>query len=163
VIVPFACVSLVCAGYEGGFRKGAEESMRLMRDNRAMLCTVLEVFLVDPLYKWALSPAKVQQLRPGHDDDDAEVELLPAEEARRGDSAGSTAGAGAPAAGGVAPVGGVGLNSGAARAMFSVRQRLAGIMQKDILSVEGQVNALVHEATDVQKWNKMFVGWSAYV
>lgn len=36
-------------GVEGTFRKGAEESMRVLRDNREMLLTVLEVFFVDPL------------------------------------------------------------------------------------------------------------------
>jgi len=36
-------------GVEGTFRKGAEESMRVLRDNREMLLTVLEVFFGDPL------------------------------------------------------------------------------------------------------------------
>jgi len=38
-------------GVEGTFRRGAEESLRVLRENRHMLLTVLEVFLVDPLYK----------------------------------------------------------------------------------------------------------------
>ena len=43
----FSLVSVT--GVEGTFRKGAEESMRVLRDNREMLLTVLEVFFVDPL------------------------------------------------------------------------------------------------------------------
>ena len=44
-------------GVEGTFRKGAEESMRVLRDNREMLLTVLEVFFVDPLARVSYSSA----------------------------------------------------------------------------------------------------------
>lgn len=55
-IVPFRLTrdmvdAMGVTGYEGGFRTAAEETMRVMRDNREMMLTVLEVFLVDPLYK----------------------------------------------------------------------------------------------------------------
>ena len=36
-------------GVEGTFRKGAEESMRVLRDNGEMLLTVLQLFFGDPL------------------------------------------------------------------------------------------------------------------
>lgn len=55
------------------------------------------------------------------------------------------------------------VNSGASRAMFNVKQRLAGAQHKEQLSVEGQVNALIHEATDMERLAKMYYGWSAFV
>lgn len=36
---------------QGSFRRSCEETMRVLRLNSEMLLTVLEVFLVDPLYK----------------------------------------------------------------------------------------------------------------
>ena len=81
------------------------------------------------------------------------------------DRAGGASGAAAaPAAGADAPpAADDSVNSGAARAMFNVKQRLAGVAYKDTLSVEGQVNALIHEATDMEKLAKMYYGWSAFV
>lgn len=51
-----------------------------------------------------------------------------------------------------------GVNSGAARAMFNVRQRLAGVANKDSLSVEGQINSLINEVTDMERLSKMYYG-----
>ena len=81
------------------------------------------------------------------------------ESAQRAAAAATSDGAADGAVGG----GAASVNSGAARAMFNVKQRLAGVAHKDTLSVEGQVNALIHEATDMDKLAKMYYGWSAFV
>ncbi|GMH04678.1 hypothetical protein Nepgr_006518 [Nepenthes gracilis] len=45
-------------GVEGVFRRCCEETLTVMRTNKEALLTIVEVFIYDPLYKWALSPLK---------------------------------------------------------------------------------------------------------
>uniref|UniRef100_A0A2C9VS06 Serine/threonine-protein kinase ATM n=1 Tax=Manihot esculenta TaxID=3983 RepID=A0A2C9VS06_MANES len=49
------------AGVEGVFRRCCEETLAVMRTNKEALLTIVEVFIHDPLYKWALSPLKALQ------------------------------------------------------------------------------------------------------
>lgn len=46
------------SGVEGVFRRCCEETLRVLRNHRESLITILEVFLHDPLYRWALSPVE---------------------------------------------------------------------------------------------------------
>ncbi|KAL0440916.1 UNVERIFIED_CONTAM: Serine/threonine-protein kinase ATM [Sesamum radiatum] len=48
-------------GVEGVFRRCCEETLSVMRTNKEALLTIIEVFIHDPLYKWALSPLKAMQ------------------------------------------------------------------------------------------------------
>ncbi|CAA2954520.1 Serine threonine- kinase ATM [Olea europaea subsp. europaea] len=48
-------------GVEGVFRRCSEETLSVMRTNKEALLTIVEVFIHDPLYKWALSPLKAMQ------------------------------------------------------------------------------------------------------
>ncbi|PON35174.1 Phosphatidylinositol 3-kinase, Vps34 type, partial [Parasponia andersonii] len=48
-------------GVEGVFRRCCEETLSVMRTNKEALLTIVEVFIHDPLYKWALSPLKALQ------------------------------------------------------------------------------------------------------
>jgi ataxia telangiectasia mutated family protein len=41
-------------GVEGIFRRCCEETMKVLRANHASLITIVEVFIHDPLYRWAL-------------------------------------------------------------------------------------------------------------
>jgi hypothetical protein len=50
----------VC-GVHGVFRRCCEETLAVMRANKESLLTIVEVFIHDPLYKWALSPLKALQ------------------------------------------------------------------------------------------------------
>jgi len=43
----------------GVFRKSCELSLKLLRDNREMLCNVLETFVHDPLLEWVQKKDKV--------------------------------------------------------------------------------------------------------
>ena len=68
-IVPFRLTRDLVDGFgltgvEGVFRRCCEGTLRVLRTNKEMLLTVLEVFLHDPLYNWALSADKMEQLRP---------------------------------------------------------------------------------------------------
>ena len=46
------------SGVEGVFRQCCEHSLRVLRDNRAAVQTVLEVLLHDPLYNWSVGPGR---------------------------------------------------------------------------------------------------------
>nr|CAB3472554.1 unnamed protein product [Digitaria exilis] len=48
-------------GVEGVFRRCCEKTLSVMRANKEALLTIIEVFIHDPLYKWALSPLKALQ------------------------------------------------------------------------------------------------------
>eukprot|EP00472_Partenskyella_glossopodia_P011822 CAMPEP_0197537620 /NCGR_PEP_ID=MMETSP1318-20131121/57423_1 /TAXON_ID=552666 /ORGANISM="Partenskyella glossopodia, Strain RCC365" /LENGTH=353 /DNA_ID=CAMNT_0043095827 /DNA_START=274 /DNA_END=1335 /DNA_ORIENTATION=- len=147
-IVPFRLTrdivdGMGITGVEGVFRRCCEETMRVLRDNKEMLLTVLEVFLHDPLYKWALSPEKMHKLRPKEvisslpsefDHRPSDLEIKHSKE-----------------------------NSDAQRAIFSVKQKLQGIEFGRTLGVEGQIKTLINEARDPNNLHKMFVGWAAWV
>jgi ataxia telangiectasia mutated family protein len=133
----------------------------------------LEVFLHDPLYKWALSTEKLQKLRredratsnsgaasgPAgdniHVDDDAAAAAAVAaagDESKNRTTA--TVGGGR---------GGGGGNVGAQRAMFHVKQKLRGEERNAALSVEGQVRSLVIDAMDMDNLAMMYYGWAPWV
>jgi phosphatidylinositol kinase/protein kinase (PI-3 family) len=50
-------------GCEGVFRRCCEETMQVLRASHEFLLTIMEVFIHDPLFKWALSPVKALQLQ----------------------------------------------------------------------------------------------------
>ena len=41
-------------------RRSCEETLRVLRAHKESLLTIVEVFIHDPLYKWALTPADAQ-------------------------------------------------------------------------------------------------------
>ncbi|KAG2293115.1 hypothetical protein Bca52824_039784 [Brassica carinata] len=57
-------------GVEGVFRRCCEETLSVMRTNKEALLTIVEVFIHDPLYKWALSPLKALQRQKETEDYD---------------------------------------------------------------------------------------------
>ena len=48
---------------EGVFRRCAEQTLRVLRDNSEIILTVLEVFKYDPLYTWTINPIKKLRLQ----------------------------------------------------------------------------------------------------
>ncbi|KAK9825683.1 hypothetical protein WJX81_003257 [Elliptochloris bilobata] len=134
------------AGVEGVMRRSCEETLRVLRAAKESLATIVEVFIHDPLYKWALSPAAAQ-LRQG----------------------GSQPGAGdaAPAATalGEGESGGDLVNADAERALLRVKHKLEGLDsgEGEARSVEGQVQQLLQEAADPDRLCRMYVGWAAWL
>lgn len=125
-------------GVEGVFRKCCEETLSVMRMNKEALLTIVEVFIHDPLYKWALSPLKALQRQK-----EAEYELGTTlegsdEEEYEG-------------------------NKDAARALMRVKQKLDGYEEGEMRSVHGQVQQLIHDATDPDRLCHMFPGWGAWL
>ena len=91
-------------GVEGPLRRCMEATVGVLRANRDPMLTVIEVFVHDPLYKWALSPSRArrwQQREEQPDAADAEEAAAVAPEALQG-------------------------TADAARAILRVRQKLEG-------------------------------------
>ncbi|KAL3529546.1 hypothetical protein ACH5RR_008868 [Cinchona calisaya] len=124
-------------GVEGVFRRCCEETLSVMRTNKEALLTIVEVFIHDPLYKWALSPLKALQ-RQKETDDDLETSLEGSEEEYEG-------------------------NKDAARALLRVKQKLDGYEEGEMRSVHGQVQQLIQDAIDPDRMCQMFPGWGAWM
>ncbi|XP_047501891.1 serine/threonine-protein kinase ATR-like [Penaeus chinensis] len=113
-------------GYEGIFRKTCEVTMRVMRDERDALMSILRPFIHDPLVEWS-----------------------------RGDKSAKNTGE---------------INNEKAQMHVSnIEHRLSGQIRTKgrglnlPLSVEGQVNSLIEEATSVDNLCQMYIGWAAYM
>ncbi|XP_023765032.1 serine/threonine-protein kinase ATM isoform X1 [Lactuca sativa] len=124
-------------GVEGVFRRCCEENLSVMRTNKEALLTIIEVFIHDPLYKWALSPLKALE-RQKETDDDLEASLEESEEGYEG-------------------------NKDAARALLRVKQKLDGYEEGEMRSVHGQVQQLIQDAIDPDRLCQMFPGWASWL
>lgn len=124
-------------GVDGVFRRCCEETLSVMRTNKEALLTIVEVFIHDPLYKWALSPLKALQ-RQKDSNDDLETSLESLQEESEG-------------------------NKDAARALMRVKQKLDGYEEGEMRSVHGQVQQLIQDAIDPERLCQMFPGWGAWM
>ncbi|KAL6011510.1 hypothetical protein ACLOJK_001958 [Asimina triloba] len=124
-------------GVEGVFRRCCEETLSVMRTNKEALLTIIEVFIHDPLYKWALSPLKALQ-RQKETDDDIESSLEDSQDVCEG-------------------------NKDAARALMRVKQKLDGYEEGEMRSIQGQVQQLIQDAIDAERLCQMFPGWGAWM
>ncbi|XP_038683516.1 serine/threonine-protein kinase ATM isoform X2 [Tripterygium wilfordii] len=124
-------------GVEGIFRRCCEETLSVMRTNKEALLTIIEVFIHDPLYKWALSPLKALQ-RQKEREDDLETLLEDSQEEYEG-------------------------NMDAARALMRVKQKLDGYEEGEMRSVHGQVQQLIQDAIDSERLCQMFPGWGSWM
>ncbi|KAJ8771786.1 hypothetical protein K2173_026963 [Erythroxylum novogranatense] len=124
-------------GVEGVFRRCCEETLSVMRTNKEALLTIVEVFIHDPLYKWALSPLKALQ-RQKETDDDMDASLEDTQDGYEG-------------------------NKDATRALMRVKQKLDGYEGGELRSVHGQVQQLVQDAVDPERLCQMFPGWGAWL
>ncbi|KAL1153771.1 hypothetical protein V6Z11_A09G199000 [Gossypium hirsutum] len=123
------------AGVEGVFRKCCEETLSVMRTNKEALMTIIEVFIHDPLYKWALSPLKALQ-RQKETDYDLDTSIEGSQDDYEG-------------------------NKDAARALLRVKQKLDGYEEGEMRSVHGQ--QLIQDAIDPERLCQMFPGWGAWM
>uniref|UniRef100_A0A0D9UVU7 Serine/threonine-protein kinase ATM n=1 Tax=Leersia perrieri TaxID=77586 RepID=A0A0D9UVU7_9ORYZ len=123
-------------GVEGVFRRCCEKTLSVMRANKEALVTIVEVFVHDPLYKWALSPLKALQRQKEADVMDSCLDE--SQEAYEG-------------------------NKDAARAILRVKQKLDGYEDGEMRSVQGQVQQLIQDAVDADRLCQMFPGWGAWL
>ncbi|KAI5963104.1 TEL1 [Candida pseudojiufengensis] len=60
-------------GVEGVFKKSSEHTLRVLRENKDHIISILDVLRWDPLYSWSLSPLRKKRLQ----EDEAGIELQP--------------------------------------------------------------------------------------
>ncbi|VAH09131.1 unnamed protein product [Triticum turgidum subsp. durum] len=123
-------------GTEGVFKRCCEKTLSVMRENKEALLTIIEVFIHDPLYKWALSPLKALQRQKETEYNDSCLD--DSQEAYEG-------------------------NKDAARAILRVKQKLDGYEDGEMRSVEGQVQQLIQDAVDTDRLCQMFPGWAPWL
>jgi len=131
----------VC-GLEGVMRRCCQETLRVLRLNRDSLMTVIEVFVHDPLYAWALSPIQAlrKQAQEGRSDQEPR-----------------------PPRGGGSDLGALGETADAQRVLQRVRRKLEGNEKGQILEVQGQVQHLFREAQSKDNLCQMYCGWGPWV
>eukprot|EP00918_Siedleckia_nematoides_P048113 GHVU01105373.1.p1 GENE.GHVU01105373.1~~GHVU01105373.1.p1 ORF type:complete len:1280 (+),score=283.51 GHVU01105373.1:560-3841(+) len=147
---------LGCLGTEGPFRAQCEAVMQVLRDEAALVLSILQVLVLDPLYNWSLDRGNGRQRDPGN-------------AWRQPRTVPMGVGAGAhnnnnnnPNQDGAAG----GENLHARRALLSVRQKLRGLDDSASLTpmpVPAQVHTLLTEATDRERLSSMFCGWAAWL
>ncbi|TDH68610.1 hypothetical protein CCR75_000959 [Bremia lactucae] len=138
-------------GYEGVFRRVSEVTMELLRENKATLRSVLESFIHDPLVEWG----------------------------RRGKAIQSSSSSGKSAA----ELSSERSKQETRRVLKTIDDRLRGIYnlsnalrprvlpshrnspETDTLplSVQGQVDKLIHEATSHENLAQMYIGWMPFL
>jgi len=51
------------SGIEGIMRRSCEVTMAMLRDQRQIIITLLQVLLYDPLFTWAITPEKACKMQ----------------------------------------------------------------------------------------------------
>ena len=77
-------------GRDGVFKRCCETTMNVLRTNHASLLTILEVFIHDPLYKWALSPLQALRLQRDENEVESNLEEVNLDNNNPGSSTGNT-------------------------------------------------------------------------
>uniref|UniRef100_A0A8C5DKK5 non-specific serine/threonine protein kinase n=1 Tax=Gouania willdenowi TaxID=441366 RepID=A0A8C5DKK5_GOUWI len=140
-------------GVEGVFRRCCEKTMEVMRNSQEALVTIVEVLLYDPLFDWTMNPLKAFYLQQ---DEQQELNAtlsstLGGEEADpfiRSFSFCSDSQS---------------FNKVAERVLLRLQEKLKGMEQGRVLSVEGQANLLIQQAMDPRNLSRLFPGWQAWV
>ncbi|KAI8326465.1 hypothetical protein GQ54DRAFT_252851 [Martensiomyces pterosporus] len=141
-------------GRDGTFRHFCEVALRAMRENARVVITILNVLKVDPLYMWSLIPLRLDKI-------DRSASLYIDGLGEGGSRAGAPPGGDSSRQGmlldGATAAAAAEENKEAERSILHVGQRLGAS-----ISVEGQVNELIQQATDRRYLSRMFEGWCAW-
>mmetsp|Transcript_3784 Transcript_3784/g.7342 ORF Transcript_3784/g.7342 Transcript_3784/m.7342 type:complete len:356 (+) Transcript_3784:832-1899(+) len=143
-------------GVEGAMRRCCEKTIQVLRANKEVLLTIIEVFIHDPLYKWALTAARALQ-RQADDQEEGPTTSLRGQ-AKSGSVRGAAQTQRSTEAGN-APQ----RNADAERVLTRIRQKLDGFEGGEMLSVQGQVQKLLQDAQDPDKLCRLFAGWAPWV
>jgi ataxia telangiectasia mutated family protein len=146
------------SGVEGTMRRCSEEVMEVLRANKEQLLTIVEVFIHDPLYRWALSPVKAL-FRQRENVENENAENNEGEDFKYQSIMANGFELSAPMASSQMVE-----NADAERAVLKVREKLEGMehgMEKT--SIEGQVQQLLREAQDVNNLSVMYCGWGPFL
>lgn len=142
------------AGVEGVFRRCSEVTLSVMRRNKDVLLTVVEVLLHDPMFNWALTPEEVlreQRSRDGSDRDIFESDLSRSLDESAADAV-------------VREVNkDINGSSEAHRALNRISEKLDGLEGTERLSVEAHVARLVDEAQAFHVIASVYPGWAPWL
>ncbi|KAE9043994.1 Serine/threonine-protein kinase [Phytophthora rubi] len=153
-IVPFRLTPNIIdafgiTGYEGVFRRVSEVTMHLLRENKETLRSVLESFIHDPLVEWGRrgkaaqgSGKSIPDLSSERTKEETRLVLNTIDDRLRGI-----------------------YNLGdAIRPLVSASHRSI-LPETDSLplSVQGQVDKLIHEATSLENLAQMYIGWMPFL
>ncbi|KAF9155074.1 serine/threonine-protein kinase M1 [Linnemannia schmuckeri] len=150
------------SGYDGVYRLACEKTLGVFRDNFESLVSVLEGFVHDPLVEWSNSRKKGQQREAAVSmaGDDTRARLL------RGARADSKAAAATEAGTADGEPYDEQQAEKAKEFLGVIRRKLNGLESQNgmfSLSVVGQVEELIQNATTAENLGKMYIGWSAYL
>eukprot|EP00754_Rhynchopus_humris_P014175 Rhum_TRINITY_DN14378_c9_g1::Rhum_TRINITY_DN14378_c9_g1_i1::g.84380::m.84380/K04728/ATM, TEL1; ataxia telangiectasia mutated family protein len=135
-------------GVEGAFRRSAEASLTVLRRNKQLLRTVVDVFVHDPLYNYSLDASRLMHKQEGFAGD---------AKAKKKAAAAAAAAAAARTASGSEG------NPDAELAIMRVSEKLDGYEDGETLSAEGHVNTLIRAASSLDTLALMYVGWSPWM
>ncbi|CUG86712.1 phosphatidylinositol 3-kinase, putative [Bodo saltans] len=122
-------------GVEGAFRNTCEATLKITREHRDLLSTVLDAFIHDPLAKWAV---------------DTNNNGTVANQQQIGTNT-------------IRPVKAKQSTADADRALARVREKLQGYEGGEVFSVQGQAQRLIQMATSEENLAAMYEGWAAWV
>ncbi|XP_039255246.2 serine-protein kinase ATM-like [Styela clava] len=142
------------SGVEGSFRRNCERTMNVLRNSVETISTIVEVLLHDPLHDWMMTSGKAMQIqKTAHGNQESEMtsSILNASTVAEllNDNLNTTTA--------------VNRSSLAGRALLRVQEKLRGLESGAVLSVEGQINLLIQQATDFERLCAMFAGWQPYI
>ena len=125
-------------GVEGSFRKSSEIVMRVLREEREMLVTVLQTFIYDPLLEWDKIEQRNQQMRHTKTNQNTEANGQKQREE---------------------------IDLIRSRLEGTIATRKFNPLTKSVIpmSVEGQVDQLIRMATDQQILSDMYFGWNPHL
>ncbi|GLD94292.1 hypothetical protein PINS_up002902 [Pythium insidiosum] len=137
-------------GYEGVFRRVCEVTMKLLRENNETLRSVLESFIHDPLVEWGRrgknaqtsSARGIAEISSDRGKEETRIILKTIDDRLRGVYNLGDA---------IRP-----LVSSAHRSLLPENETLP-------LSVQGQVDKLIHEATSHENLAQMYIGWMPFL
>ncbi|XP_078038484.1 serine/threonine-protein kinase tefu [Augochlora pura] len=127
-------VAMGVSGIEGTMRQCCEKTLTVLRDQRQIIITLLQVLLYDPLFTWTITPAKARNIQS--DSSSKQVEI----------NQSST-----------------GTNKTAERALLRIEQKLQGTEEGLPSSVSGQVERLMQQARDPINLSRIYSGWQPYL
>ncbi|KAM9038350.1 serine-protein kinase ATM isoform X1 [Sarcophilus harrisii] len=135
-------------GVEGVFRRCCEKTMEVMRNSQETLLTIVEVLLYDPLFDWTMNPLKALYLQQRPEDETELNSTLNTEDQEYNRNLGRIDQS---------------FNKVAERVLMRLQEKLKGVEEGTVLSVDGQVNLLIQQAMDPKNLSRLFPGWKAWV
>uniref|UniRef100_A0A182NB03 Serine/threonine-protein kinase ATM n=1 Tax=Anopheles dirus TaxID=7168 RepID=A0A182NB03_9DIPT len=132
------------SGVEGVFKTSCEKTLEVLRKSETVISTILEVLLYDPLYSWnVLSNKKATRRQQAALLCDSGDKLAADQQMEL-------------------PIGGD-INVTAERTLMQVEKKLQGTEDDKYISVEGQVQMLIFNATNNRNLCQLFAGWQPYL